>query len=149
MGVTEPQATFSPCFGGPFLVWRPSKYAELLAAKMQQHKANAWLVNTGWSGGAYGVGARMKLKLTRAIITAIHSGELARAEMVRDGVFGVDVPTSCAGVPADVLIPRKTWSDKASYDATARKLAGLFRDNFTKYADGASAEVRNAGPVAG
>jgi phosphoenolpyruvate carboxykinase (ATP) len=149
MGVTEPQATFSPCFGGPFLVWRPSKYAELLAAKMQQHKANAWLVNTGWSGGAYGVGARMKLKLTRAIINAIHSGELARAEMVRDGVFGVEVPTSCAGVPADVLIPRKTWSDKASYDATARKLAGLFRDNFTKYADGASAEVRNAGPVAG
>src|SRR6188474_3643344 len=83
MGVTEPQATFSPCFGGPFLVWRPAKYAELLAAKMQQHKANAWLVNTGWSGGAYGTGARMKLKLTRAIITAIHSGELARAQTAR------------------------------------------------------------------
>jgi phosphoenolpyruvate carboxykinase (ATP) len=148
MGVTEPQATFSPCFGGPFLVWRPSKYAELLAAKMQQHKASAWLVNTGWSGGAYGVGARMKLKLTRAIITAIHSGELARAEMVKDPIFGFSVPTACPGVPAEILVPRNTWSDKASYDATARKLAGLFRDNFEKYADGASAEVRAAGPVA-
>jgi phosphoenolpyruvate carboxykinase (ATP) len=148
MGVTEPQATFSPCFGGPFLVWRPSKYAELLAAKMQQHKANAWLVNTGWSGGAYGTGARMKLKLTRAIINAIHSGELAEAKTVQDSVFGFAVPTACSGVPPEVLVPRETWSDKASYDATARKLAGLFRDNFQKYADGASAEVRAAGPAA-
>jgi len=147
MGVTEPQATFSPCFGGPFLVWRPAKYAELLAAKMQQHKANAWLVNTGWSGGSYGTGARMKLKLTRAIITAIHSGELAQAETVRDGVFGFEVPTRCEGVPSEILVPRNTWGDKASYDATAKKLAGLFRDNFAKYADGASAEVRAAGPA--
>jgi phosphoenolpyruvate carboxykinase (ATP) len=148
MGVTEPQATFSPCFGGPFLVWRPSKYAELLAAKMQQHKTCAWLVNTGWSGGAYGVGARMKLKLTRAIITAIHSGELARADTVRDPVFGFDVPTSCPGVPSEILIPRNTWNDTASYDATARKLAGLFGNNFSKYADGASPEVAAAGPTA-
>jgi len=148
MGVTEPQATFSPCFGGPFLVWRPSKYAELLAAKMEQHKANAWLVNTGWSGGAYGVGSRMKLRLTRAIITAIHSGELARAGTARDQVFGFEVPTACPGVPAEILVPRNTWSDKSSYDATARKLAGLFRANFEKYADGASAEVRAAGPLA-
>jgi phosphoenolpyruvate carboxykinase (ATP) len=148
MGVTEPQATFSPCFGGPFLVWRPSKYAELLAAKMRDHKANAWLVNTGWSGGAYSVGARMKLKLTRASINAIHSGELVQAQTARDPVFGFDVPTTCAGVPAEILIPRNAWSDKASYDATARKLAGLFRDNFDKYADGANAEVRAAGPVA-
>ena len=99
MGVTEPQATFSPCFGGPFLVWHPSKYAELLAAKMQQHKANAWLVNTGWSGGAYGTGRRMKLKLTRAIINAIHSGELAAAKTAHDPVFGFAVPTACPGVP--------------------------------------------------
>jgi phosphoenolpyruvate carboxykinase (ATP) len=147
MGITEPQATFSPCFGGPFLVWRPSKYAELLAAKMQQHKANAWLVNTGWSGGAYGTGSRMKLKLTRAIINAIHSGELAHAETKEDPIFGFAVPTACPGVPAEILIPRHTWSDKASYDATARKLAGLFRDNFTKYADGAIADVRGAGPA--
>jgi phosphoenolpyruvate carboxykinase (ATP) len=148
MGVTEPQATFSPCFGGPFLVWRPAKYAELLAAKMQKYKANAWLVNTGWSGGAYGTGSRMKLKLTRAIISAIHNGELAKAATARDPVFGFDTPTSCSGVPSEILIPRNTWSDKASYDATAKKLAKLFRDNFEKYADGASAEVRAAGPAA-
>jgi phosphoenolpyruvate carboxykinase (ATP) len=147
MGVTEPSATFSPCFGGPFLVWRPARYAELLAAKMQQHKVNAWLVNTGWSGGAYGVGARMKLKLTRAIINAIHNGELARATTTQDPCFGFAVPTQCGGVPSEMLAPRNTWADKASYDATARKLAGLFRDNFEKYADGASAEVRAAGPV--
>src|SRR5262245_21056795 len=146
MGVTEPQATFSPCFGGPFLVWRPAKYAELLAAKMQQTKANAWLVNTGWSGGAYGVGARMKLKLTRAIINAIHNGELAKAATATDPVFGFAVPTTCSGVPAEILIPRNTWADKASYDATAKKLAGLFRNNFEKFADGASADVRAAGP---
>jgi phosphoenolpyruvate carboxykinase (ATP) len=148
MGVTEPQATFSPCFGGPFLVWHPSKYAELLAQKMQQHQANAWLVNTGWSGGAYGVGARMKLKLTRAIINAIHSGELAQAEFVIDPIFGVQVPQSCHGVPANILMPREAWHDKASYEATARKLAKLFIDNFTKYADGSVADVRAAGPKA-
>jgi phosphoenolpyruvate carboxykinase (ATP) len=148
MGVTEPQATFSPCFGGPFLVWRPSKYAELLAAKMQQHKANAWLVNTGWSGGAYGTGARMKLKLTRAIITGIHSGELAQAPTQQDPVFGFAVPSTCPGVPAEILIPRNTWNDKASYDATAKKLAGLFRTNFEKYADRASPEIKSAGPTA-
>ncbi|MCI0357741.1 MAG: phosphoenolpyruvate carboxykinase (ATP) [Planctomycetaceae bacterium] len=147
MGVTEPQATFSPCFGGPFLMWRPAKYAELLAQKMEQNKANVWLVNTGWSGGAYGVGARMKLKLTRAILDAIHSGELSRAQTARDPVFGFAVPTACPGVPSEVLIPRGMWSDKASYDATARKLAGLFKGNFEKFADGASEEVRSVGPV--
>lgn len=148
MGVTEPQATFSPCFGGPFLVWRPAKYAELLAAKMQQHQANAWLVNTGWSGGAFGVGARMKLKLTRAIIHAIHSGDLVKSEFVTDPVFGFAVPQTCPGVPAEVLLPRGTWQDKAGYDATARKLARLFRDNFQKYSEGTSDEVLAAGPVA-
>jgi len=148
MGVTEPQATFSPCFGGPFLVWRPAKYAELLAAKMQQHRTNAWLVNTGWSGGAYGTGARMKLKLTRAIINAIHSGELAHVKARPDPVFGFAVPTTCPGVPAEILAPRNTWADKGNYDATAHKLAGLFQSNFEKYADRASAEVKAAGPVA-
>jgi phosphoenolpyruvate carboxykinase (ATP) len=147
MGVTEPQATFSPCFGGPFLVWRPSKYAELLAAKMQQHQANAWLVNTGWSGGACGVGSRMKLKLTRAIINAIHSGELAQASFVTDPVFGFSVPTACPEVPAEILTPRNTWQDESSYDAMAQKLAHLFQNNFVKYADGVSAEVKSAGPV--
>lgn len=147
MGVTEPQATFSPCFGGPFLVWHPSKYAELLAQKMQQHQAHAWLVNTGWSGGAYGVGSRMKLKLTRAIINAIHSGELARAEFHADPIFGLQVPQSCEGVPSKILMPRNAWEDKHSYDTTARKLAGLFNENFAKYAAGAAAEVRAAGPL--
>jgi phosphoenolpyruvate carboxykinase (ATP) len=147
MGVTEPQATFSPCFGGPFLVWRPAKYAELLAEKMQQHKANAWLVNTGWSGGAYGTGSRMKLKITRAIISAIHSGDLAHSSTETDPVFGFEVPTECPAVPSEILLPRNTWSDKSRYDATARKLAGLFGSNFEKYADGADAQVRSAGPV--
>jgi len=146
VGVTEPQATFSPCFGGPFLVWHPLKYAELLAAKMTQHKANAWLVNTGWSGGGYGTGARMKLKITRALIDAIHSGVLAGQPTVADPVFGFAVVSECPGVAKDILIPRNTWADKGAYDGTARKAAGLFRDNFKKYEAGASAEVKIAGP---
>ncbi|MFO0808481.1 MAG: phosphoenolpyruvate carboxykinase (ATP) [Gemmataceae bacterium] len=147
VGITEPQATFSPCFGGPFLVWHPGKYAELLAAKMQQHKASVWLVNTGWSGGAYGTGDRMKLSLTRAIIDAIHTGALANAPTERDPVFGFDVVTACPGVPGNVLIPKNVWKDTAAYDATAKKLAKLFADNFRQYAAGVSEQVRSAGPV--
>jgi phosphoenolpyruvate carboxykinase (ATP) len=147
MGVSEPQATFSPCFGGPFLVWHPHKYAELLAAKMKQHGARVWLVNTGWGGGAHGVGKRISLKNTRAIIDAIHSDTLARTKTQRDPVFGFDVVTECPGVPGDVLVPRNTWADKTAYDATARKLAGLFRDNFKTYESGTNAEVRAAGPL--
>jgi phosphoenolpyruvate carboxykinase (ATP) len=146
VGVTEPQATFSPCFGGPFLVWHPMKYAGLLAEKMQRHRSNVWLVNTGWSGGSYGVGKRMKLSLTRAVIDAIHSGRLADAPAAPDPVFGFGVVAECPGVPREVLAPRGTWQDGAAYDATARKLAGLFRDNFRQYEDRASAEVREAGP---
>ena len=146
VGVTEPQATFSPCFGGPFLVWHPAKYAELLAAKMTQHKTNAWLVNTGWSGGSYGTGTRMKLSITRSIIDAIHSGELRSAPVARDPVFGFDVVTACPHVPADILTPRNAWQDQAAYDATAQKLAGLFRENFRSYEAGASEEVKGAGP---
>ena len=103
MGVTEPQATFSPCFGGPFLVWHPSKYAEMLAEKMRKHNARVWLVNTGWSGGGYGVGKRISLKNTRAIIDAIHSGALAKAKTERDPVFGFDVVAECPGVPSEIL----------------------------------------------
>jgi phosphoenolpyruvate carboxykinase (ATP) len=146
MGVTEPQATFSPCFGGPFLMWSPAKYAELLAEKMKRHETNAWLVNTGWSGGSYGVGKRLKLALTRKMIDAIHSGELATAETAADPVFGVRTVTACPGVPSEILTPRLTWKDKSAYDATARKLAGLFQTNFRKYEAGASDEVRAAGP---
>ncbi|HEV3142499.1 MAG TPA: phosphoenolpyruvate carboxykinase (ATP) [Gemmataceae bacterium] len=146
MGVTEPQATFSPCFGGPFLVWHPMKYAGLLAEKIQRHRSSVWLVNTGWSGGAYGVGKRMKLAMTRAIIDAIHSGQLADARTSTDPVFGIGVVTECPGVPREILTPRDAWADKAAYEATAKKLASLFVANFKGYESGASAEVRAAAP---
>jgi phosphoenolpyruvate carboxykinase (ATP) len=147
MGVTEPQATFSPCFGGPFLVWHPSKYAELLADKMRKHKARVWLVNTGWAGGAYGIGKRISLKNTRAIIDAIHSNVLAKAKTARDPVFGFDIVVECPGVPAEILRPRESWAEKAAYDAAAKKLATLFNKNFETYAAGASTEVKAAAPV--
>ena len=146
VGVKDPEATFSACFGGPFLVWHPTKYAELLAEKLKHHKAQAWLVNTGWSGGGFGVGARMKLKFTRAIVDAIHSGALANAHTIEDPIFGLQVPTTCPDVPSEVLVPRNTWTDKAAYDTQAKKVATLFRDNFKKYEAQASAEVRGAGP---
>ncbi len=147
VGVTEPQATFSACFGGPFLVWHPSKYAELLAAKMKQHNARVWLVNTGWGGGAYGVGKRISLAHTRAIVDAIHAGSLVGAPTQRDPVFGFDVVTACPGVPDGILIPSRAWSDQAAYDAAARKLAGLFKNNFKTYEAGVSPDIRNAGPA--
>jgi phosphoenolpyruvate carboxykinase (ATP) len=147
VGVKEPSATFSPCFGGPFLVWHPSKYAELLAAKMKQHQSRVWLVNTGWSGGAHGVGKRIKLAHTRAIVDAIHSGALAGVKTQRDPVFGFGVVAACPGVPSEILWPRDTWADKAAYDATAKKLARLFVDNFKQYEGGAGAEVRAASPA--
>jgi phosphoenolpyruvate carboxykinase (ATP) len=114
VGVKEPSATFSPCFGGPFLVWHPNKYAELLAAKMKQHKSRVWLINTGWSGGGYGVGKRIKLAHTRAIIDAIHSGALGEARTQRDSVFGFDVVTSCPRAPAEIFWPRESWNDKTA-----------------------------------
>ena len=147
VGVTEPEATFSPCFGGPFLVWHPSKYAELLAEKMKKHQTRVWLVNTGWCGGAYGVGSRMKLADTRAIIDAIHSGELVESPTEITPIFNLEAVAQCSAVPSDVLIPRNAWEDKNAYDATALKLAKLFQDNFAKYTDGASEAVRSAGPT--
>jgi phosphoenolpyruvate carboxykinase (ATP) len=147
MGVKEPSATFSPCFGGPFLVWHPNKYAELLAVKMKQHGTRVWLVNTGWTGGAYGVGNRIKLGHTRAIIDAIHSGALATAGRQRDPVFGFDVVTECPNVPSELLLPRGAWADPRAYDSAAAKLADLFRENFKTYQDGVSLEVKGAGPA--
>jgi phosphoenolpyruvate carboxykinase (ATP) len=147
MGIVEPQATFSPCFGGPFLVWHPSKYAELLADKIREYHAHVWLVNTGWSGGAYGVGDRIDLKYTRAIIDAIHNGKLAQANYIFDPIFRVQVPTDCAGVPNEILIPRQVWADPKEYDRTAHQLAHLFHKNFAKYVSGVSEAVRIAGPV--
>lgn len=146
VGVKEPSATFSPCFGGPFLVWHPNKYAELLAAKMRQHQARVWLVNTGWAGGAYGTGQRIKLAHTRAIIDAIHSGKLSSGKRQSHPIFGFEVVTECPGVPADILWPRDAWSDAAAYDTAARKLAGLFVENFKKYEAGVNEEVRTASP---
>jgi phosphoenolpyruvate carboxykinase (ATP) len=146
VGVKDPEPTFSPCFGGPFLVWHPTKYAELLAEKLKKHGAQTWLVNTGWSGGAYGTGSRIKLKYTRAIIDAIHAGALHNVPTVEDPIFGFAVPQSCPDVPAEILTPRNTWADKAAYDEKAKKVAQLFRDNFKKYEAGASAEVKAGGP---
>jgi phosphoenolpyruvate carboxykinase (ATP) len=118
----------------------------MLADKLKKHGAQTWLVNTGWSGGAYGTGARIKLKYTRAIIDAIHSGALASAATQIDPVFGLAVPTSCPDVPSEILLPRNTWADKAAYDDKAKKVATLFRENFKKYEAQASAEVRAGGP---
>ncbi|KAI9327720.1 ATP-utilizing phosphoenolpyruvate carboxykinase [Zopfochytrium polystomum] len=147
-GVTEPQATFSTCFGAPFLVWHPTKYASMLAEKMQEHKASAWLINTGWNGGAYGTGKRISLKYSRAIIDAIHSGALDNAEYENYPIFNLQIPKEVAGVPSDVLNPAKSWlGTKESYDATLKKLGGLFVENFKAYADKASSEVQAAGPI--
>ncbi len=147
MGVTEPKATFSACFGAAFLVWHPTKYAELLAAKMREHGTNAWLVNTGWTGGAYGTGSRIKLKYTRAIIDAIHHGDFDDVACARDEYFGLEIPKTCEGIPDEVLTPWTTWDDKSSYDETARKLVGLFHGNFGNYSDAASKELVAAGPI--
>jgi len=147
VGVTEPKATFSACFGAPFLVWHPAKYAELLAEKMQRHKVNVWLVNTGWSGGSYGTGSRIKLRYTRAIIDAIHGGALADAPTRRDPVFGFEVVTECPEVPSKCLLPENTWADKEAFRATAQKLAGLFTSNFEKFSEGVTADIASGGPT--
>jgi phosphoenolpyruvate carboxykinase (ATP) len=138
MGVKDPQATFSPCFGGPFLVWHPNKYAELLARKVQQHRAHVWLVNTGWVGGSYGVGHRMPLSYTRAIIDAIHSGALLDAPTTTDAIFGLHVVTQCPSVPAELLQPWQSWADREAYEATARKLAASFQEHYDAFQSGGS-----------
>ncbi len=149
MGVTEPTATFSTCFGAAFMVWHPSVYAQLLAQKIAKHHTHVWLLNTGWSGGGYGVGKRMSLAHTRHIIDAIHSGELEQAECLIDANFGFAVPVHCHRVPSEILQPRLTWKDAAAYDATAKKLACLFHENFRKYADESPPAIAAAGPVVG
>ena len=141
MGVTEPEATFSACFGAAFLVWHPSKYAEMLAEKMENHGANAWLINTGYTGGAYGTGRRISLKHTRAIIDAIHDGALNDVEVIEDPVFKVAVPQSCPNLPDRILTPRNTWENGSAYDHSAKKLAGLFVKNFEQFKEGCSAEI--------
>lgn len=145
-GVTEPKPTFSACFGAPFLPLHPGKYAEMLGKKMQEHKVNVWMINTGWTGGPYGIGNRMKLKYTRAMITAALEGKLNTLEFETHPVFGMAIPKECPNVPADILNPRSTWTDENSYDEKARYLAGLFIKNFEKYKDGVTQEVRAAAP---
>lgn len=146
IGVTEPQATFSACFGEPFMPMHPGVYADLLSEKMAEHDSTAWLINTGWSGGAYGVGSRMKIKYTRAMLNAALDGELDGVEYVTDERFGFEIPKSCPGVPSDVLVPRQTWQNGENYDSTADKLASMFNKNFERYADGVSEEVNAAAP---
>ena len=147
-GVKEPEATFSTCFGAPFMVLHPGVYADLLGKRMAENNANCWLVNTGWSGGPYGVGQRMRIAHTRAMIRAILNGTLANVETRPDPTFGVHVPVACPGVPAEVLQPRNTWADKEAYDKQAHDLARRFNENFKKYADGVSEAVRKVAPVA-
>src|SRR5919109_4592895 len=132
-GVTEPQATFSSGFGAVFLVWHPTKYAEMLGKLIDEHRSQVWLLNTGWTGGAYGVGKRMKLAFTRAMVHALLRGDLAKAECDVDPTFGLAIPCEIRDVPADVLRPRETWQDKGAYDAQAKKLATMFAENFKKF----------------
>lgn len=136
VGVKEPQATFSPCFGGPFLVWHPQKYADLLAERIRTHGSNVWLVNTGWSGGPYGVGSRMKLAYTRAIVDAIHSGVLKDQPTMVDPIFGLHVVARCPNLPAEILNPRSMWQDTAAYDASAKRLATQFAQNYAQFQAG-------------
>ena len=146
VGVIEPTATFSPCFGGPFLVWHPAKYAEQLSMRIQKHGATVWLINTGWTGGGYGEGTRIKLAYTRAMIDAIHSGELADAPTEVDPHFRLAVVTKCSNVPDDLLRPKTSWASAAKYDEAAKELARLFAENFKTYAGDVRPDVRNAGP---
>ena len=144
-GVKEPTATFSACFGAVFLVWHPAKYAEMLGRLIDAHGCRVWLVNTGWSGGPYGVGKRMKIAYTRSMVHAILDGALDGAATRQDPVFGLAVPTAVPNVPADVLDPRGTWPDPAAYDAQAHELAEMFRANFAKFSPMAQS-IRSAGP---
>ena len=145
-GVTEPKETFSACFGAPFLPLHPNVYAQLLGEKIAQHGAQCWLVNTGWTGGPFGTGSRMKLSATRAMIRAALAGKLDREPTEREPVFGLAVPKHVPGVPHDILFPRATWADGAAYDAQAARLAGLFSQNFKQFEDQVHAAVREAGP---
>ncbi|HMO16976.1 MAG TPA: phosphoenolpyruvate carboxykinase (ATP) [Oligoflexia bacterium] len=145
-GVTEPQATFSACFGAAFMVWHPGVYAKLLAERIEKHGSHVWLVNTGWSGGSYGTGTRIKLQYTRSIIDSIHSGALDKVSMKTEPVFGILVPVSCPGVPDEILWPESVWKNNEEFNTTREKLAGLFNSNFELYKDGCSLDIINAGP---
>ena len=146
-GITEPKATFSACFGAPFLPLHPGKYAAMLGEKMKAHAVHVWMINTGWSGGAYGIGKRINLNFTRAMITAVLEGKLADVDFTPHPVFGMMMPASCPGVPRELLNPKNTWADKSDYDLKATALAQLFINNFKKYASGVTEEVLAAAPI--
>jgi phosphoenolpyruvate carboxykinase (ATP) len=148
VGVKEPKATFSACFGAPFLPRHPGEYARMLGERLERHEVPVWLVNTGWTGGPYGTGSRMNIAHTRSMVRAALNGGLDGVPTQPDPVFGVAVPLACPDVPAEVLMPRATWADGAAYDRQATKLARMFEENFAKYADVVPAEVRDAGPRA-
>ncbi|MEO8230336.1 MAG: phosphoenolpyruvate carboxykinase (ATP), partial [Chloroflexota bacterium] len=146
IGVKEPKATFSACFGAPFMPRHPGLYASMLLERLAKGDVPVWLVNTGWTGGPYGTGERMNINHTRAMVRAALDGQLDDVATVDDPIFRVAVPVSCPDVPSDFLQPRNTWQDKAAYDTTARRLAAMFVENFAEYADGVPAGVREAGP---
>jgi phosphoenolpyruvate carboxykinase (ATP) len=145
-GITEPQTAFSSCFGAPFLPLHPTKYAEMLGEKMKEHNVNIWLINTGWSGGEYGVGSRISLKYTRAMITAALTGELDNADYTAHEIFGLNMPSTCPNVPDEILNPKNTWSDKNAYDAKANHLAEQFVNNFKQFEENANSEIMEAAP---
>ncbi len=147
IGVKEPKATFSACFGAPFMPRHPGEYAAMLVDRLRDQEATVWLVNTGWTGGPYGTGERMNIAHTRAMVRAALSGALDGVAMRLDPIFRVEVPVSCPDVPTAFLDPRSTWADGADYDAAAAKLARMFADNFAGYADGAGEAIRSAGPL--
>ena len=147
-GIQEPQPTFSTLFGEPFMPLDPSVYAKMLGEKIEKYGTKVYLVNTGWSGGPYGVGSRMKLSYTRAMITAALNGSFDSVEYRHDEIFNVDVPQSCPGVPSEIMNPRDTWADKDAYDVSAKKLAKMFSDNFAKKYPNMPKEIAEAGPKA-
>ena len=146
-GVVEPQSTFSACFGAPFIPLHPSKYAKMLGEKIQKHKTKVWLINTGWTGGPYGIGKRIPLAFTRALIKAALNGELDKVKMTEHSTFKLAMPIECPGVPPELLNPRETWTDKMQYDQKARQLALEFKSNFEKYTDETDAAIVHAGPI--
>jgi phosphoenolpyruvate carboxykinase (ATP) len=146
-GITEPVAAFSACFGAPFMIRHPSVYAQLLADKIEKHGVDCWLVNTGWTGGPYGTGTRMKIGHTRALLNAALNGSLEKVVMKTDPVFGFQVPTEAPNVPSEILDPRNTWSDPQAYEAQAKKLILLFHENFEQFKEGTPERVLDAGPV--
>jgi len=146
-GITEPQATFSACFGAPFMAQHPSVYAQLLGKKIAQFDVDCWLINTGWTGGPYGEGYRMEIAYTRAMVNAALRGDLKDVSYIDDPIFRIQIPTSCPGVPSKLLLPRDTWSDKVAYDIQAKQLASMFIENFIQFKDHVPETVVAAGPI--